>query len=106
MIKFISEGLVAGARVDSPDKFDALQPSDSIKINGKPCTVVSLDHLIAHLTYVPAGSSVRKSLDYRYAYAEDELETPEIEIEWVAKGPVPAKTRRALSKRSSRSYYD
>ena len=104
--KVVSEGLAAGDRVDSPEKFGSLQPGDSIKINGKDCTVVSMDRLTAHLTYVLVGSSVRKSLDYRYAYAEDESETPEIEIEWMGVGTVPAKTRRAPKKRSPLPYYD
>jgi hypothetical protein len=102
--KVLAEGLMPGDKVDSNDKFDMLKRGDAIKINGRSCTILDVDHTLAELVYVPAGKSVRQTIDYRSAIAWEPDELPETDIEWVGPGAAPDRTRLPARKKSPFDY--
>lgn len=103
--KVISENLQPGEMIDADEKFDLIQPGDSVKIDGVQCTVVKFDPLYAKLIYTVTGKSIKKSLDSRYAVAWEPGEEPEIEIQWLGRGKAPTGVRSAPHKKTP-SVYD
>lgn len=93
--KALFENLQPGEMIDADEKFDFIQPGDSVKIDDVPCTVVKFDPLYAKLIYTVAGKFIKKSLDSRYAVAREPDEEPEIEIQWLGRGKAPTGVRSA-----------
>lgn len=103
--KVLTENLQPGEMIDADEKFDLIQPGDSVKIDGIPCTVVKFDPLFAKLIYTVTGKSIKKSLDSRSAVAWEPGEEPEIEIQWLGRGKAPTGVRSAPRKKTP-SVYD
>lgn len=102
--KAITENLQPEEIINSDEKFDLIQPGDSVKINGVQCTVVKFDPLFAKLIYTVTGKSIKKSLDSRYAVAQEPGEEPEIKIQWLGRGKAPTGVRSAPRKKKFSDY--
>ena len=106
----ISEAIkmISGDPIDTFDKVESLMPGDRITKNGQPITVVDVDSFNATLTYIVAGKSTIKDLDYRLAvrYDDDPADMiPEIQLAYSGKGSLPSNLRQPIrAKGPGKSY--
>jgi len=101
----MSEGLAPG-KIESPEEFKQLVPGDRITVNGKPAVVIEYDSFGAGLEYAWEGTSVRRSMDARYAWAYEPGEIPEMSVVFVGPGAPVSRPRQQPRRRSMGSYYD
>lgn len=87
-------GALTPGPIHTAEQFRQLNPGDRITVEGKPASVETYEATIATLLYTLEGSSSRRELDARYAWADDDDEIPEIRVVWVGPG-APVKARLA-----------
>jgi len=90
----------------SSEEFKQLKSGDQITIHRKPAVVIEYDSFDANLIYAWKGTSVKRVLDAREAWAWEPGEIPGTSVSWVGPGAPVGNARRAPRRRSAPSIYD